>query len=257
MIRPGFWLPRTAHLTGPDLDDRRIGIAERELGRALPAALLHVLREQNGGHLRYSGWIDTSGKIWEVPFLRALDGTWQADARSRGLPNGLVVLAAASEGLLVLDYRNDLDGVTPSVGIWSDDNAWTTLAHTFDAFLEGLVDLTPVRVLGFDALEDDDVEDLVDVLDRLWESPCDDEDADGLRNWSHPTRLARDGELPATLLLRRHIQDGSGHAWPWAPEATWVLEIDARDDHALWLEHQLRRTPNITVRLLHQPPAVL
>ncbi|MFC8720809.1 SMI1/KNR4 family protein [Kitasatospora sp. NPDC057198] len=154
MDRPRpFWdpdRPAAPPLTEPD----RLA-AERLLGVTLPAVLLDLLREQDGGLVadgygafptdRPTSWapdhvpfdhLHGAGRHPQSPFS-LLDGPYLA--AEWGLPDGLVPVSGDGHHWIALDYRRCGPTGEPAVA-WYDAEAATELplAPDFAAFLHGL-----------------------------------------------------------------------------------------------------------------------
>lgn len=146
-----FWDPEDN--LNPPLTDAAIAEAETLLGVKLPAALLDLLRIQNGGFTQGfafpvatpTSWaanhvplpelfgivtdegVETEGNLLDTLYLGEEDG----------LPGGLVLLSGDGDWYLALDYRRR---EVPTVS-WIDvvNGEDLVLADSFEAFVEGLV----------------------------------------------------------------------------------------------------------------------
>ncbi|EWM13428.1 SMI1/KNR4 family protein [Kutzneria sp. 744] len=147
-IKGAFWADGTYDVHSP-LTDADIEQAEAVLGVTLPAALLDLLRIQNGGNVacgrrRFptsapTSWADDHvplpdlmgiGRIKGVTSL--LDGPYLVE--EWGLPTGVVPLSGDGHTWIALDYRRPGE---PSV-VWLEEGRELALAADFRSFVEGL-----------------------------------------------------------------------------------------------------------------------
>jgi SMI1-KNR4 cell-wall len=147
-IKVAFWGDGTYDVQ-PPLTEEAIKEAEALLGVRLPAALLDLLRVQNGGMVacgrrRYpttepTSWADdhvplpdlmgighTRGvtSLLDVPYL----------VEEWGLPAGVVPISGDGPTWVALDYRRNSE---PTV-VWLEDGREVALAPDFRSFVEGL-----------------------------------------------------------------------------------------------------------------------
>ncbi|MFF0556298.1 SMI1/KNR4 family protein [Streptomyces sp. NPDC004266] len=153
-VRATFW-GEDPYGDPPPLTDAAVRDAERRLGVRLPASLLELLRDRNGGVVA-DAWdaCPTDGPTsWSedhVPFDR-LSGVVEEDGdhlsvldspclvEEWGLPSPLVLLSGDGHAWIALDYRACGADGEPSV-TWfdADDASELPLAGDFRTFVEGL-----------------------------------------------------------------------------------------------------------------------
>jgi hypothetical protein len=100
----------------PPLTDEALACAERQIGYALPAELLELLRKQNGGYIRLSLPQREHSIIAGIGpnFPSLTDFDWEEHQEYVSYPlKGLVALDGDGHWYLCLDYRKNL--TTPSV----------------------------------------------------------------------------------------------------------------------------------------------
>ncbi|MVN78890.1 SMI1/KNR4 family protein [Hymenobacter sp. HMF4947] len=136
----------------PALTQEFIQQAEQQLGVRLPADLLALLRQQNGGYTRgfvYPMTRPTSWATTHVPFDE-LFGLLPSDTgatsildsgyltQEGGVPEKQVLLSGDGHWFITLDYRH---GSEPRVA-WIDTemDEDVPVADSFPAFLAGLID---------------------------------------------------------------------------------------------------------------------
>ncbi|MBB5891209.1 SMI1/KNR4 family protein [Kutzneria kofuensis] len=149
-IKVAFWGDGTYDVQ-PPLTDEDVREAEALLGVTLPAALLDLLRIQNGGGVacgrrRFPTSAPTSWADDHVPLpdlmgigrTRGVTSLLDAPAliEEWGLPAGVVPLSGDGHTWIALDYRRPGE---PSV-VWldADQNTELPLAADFRSFVEGL-----------------------------------------------------------------------------------------------------------------------
>ncbi|MEW2290704.1 SMI1/KNR4 family protein [Streptomyces sp. NPDC047841] len=148
-----FWDGSTEYGVQPPLTDQRVQQAEQALKAALPASLLGLLRQRNGGRVAaglraFPTSAPTSWADDHVPFaylmgigqrdrtLSLLDSAYLIE--EWGLPTSLVLLSGDGPCWIGLDYRT---GPTPTVGWFDADSGLEPpLAASFQDFVEGLTD---------------------------------------------------------------------------------------------------------------------
>jgi hypothetical protein len=147
-IKVAFWADGTYDVH-PPLTDAAVQEAEAVLGVALPAALLDLLRVQNGGGVacgrrRYPTSAPTSWADDHVPLpdLMGIGHTKGVTSlldvpdliEEWGLPAGVVPLSGDGPTWVALDYRRAGE---PAV-VWLDNGRELALAPDFRSFVEGL-----------------------------------------------------------------------------------------------------------------------
>ena len=151
-----FWAPSS--LPAPPLSPDFVPV-EQELGVRLPAELLALLAQQNGGDTRGFAFLTTKATSWSathVPFdelfglvppsdngpASLLDSAYLT--QEWGLPEKQVLLSGDGHCFISLDYRH---GPKPTVA-WIDTEMEqeVQLASNFGDFLAGLVDYDSVEV---------------------------------------------------------------------------------------------------------------
>ncbi|MBO3741673.1 SMI1/KNR4 family protein [Actinoplanes flavus] len=150
-----FWDSGDTDLTQPPLTDEMITAAEAELGVRLPAALIRLLRQRNGGSVA-DGWdaCPAAPNSWaadHVPFdhlhgiappgrelSMALQDTGYL-VREWGLPSPVVLLSGDGHTWVALDYRDcGPDGDPPVVFLDADRGRQLPVAPDFRTFVERL-----------------------------------------------------------------------------------------------------------------------
>ncbi|MFS0783119.1 SMI1/KNR4 family protein [Bacillus sp. 1P06AnD] len=129
------------------LTEELVKEAEEKLNIKLPQSYIHILKEQNGGYIKFDAYPTSVPTSWaddhiEVDHLMGigeengiLESAYLID--EWGLPNDIVLLSGNGHSWVALDYRNTKE--EPAV-IWIDvDNEQIIeLASNFDSFLNGL-----------------------------------------------------------------------------------------------------------------------
>ncbi|ROQ33638.1 SMI1/KNR4 family protein SUKH-1 [Streptomyces sp. PanSC19] len=153
-VRATFW-GEDPHGDPPPLTDAAVRDAEHRLGVRLPASLLALLRDRDGGVVAdawdaYPTGAPTSWSDDHVPFdllmgiaeedgdrLSLLDSPSLAE--EWGLPSPLVLLSGDGHTWIALDYRTCGGDGEPSV-TWfdADEASELPLARDFRTFVEGL-----------------------------------------------------------------------------------------------------------------------
>ena len=152
-IKAVFWGSGTYDVQ-PPLTDAVVREAEKLLGVTLPAALLDLLRIQNGGLVacgrrRYPTTAPTSWAADHVPLTdligigRTKGVTSLLDTPSLvaewGVPAGVVPVSGDGHCWVALDYRRSGPTGEPSVTwIDTDQHSELALAPDFRSFVEGL-----------------------------------------------------------------------------------------------------------------------
>jgi hypothetical protein len=153
-----FWIPNSFGVQ-PPLTDVMVAEAERVLGVALPAALIELLKIQNGGAVQKghrafpappNHWSSNHVPFRHVKGIPALgpcppitDATTLLDTpyliREWDLPEPVVLLYGEGHFWVALDYRNGHPQSEPRV-VWIDNEIGDelALAPNFRAFIEGL-----------------------------------------------------------------------------------------------------------------------
>jgi hypothetical protein len=153
-LQRSLWEAGSDYGVQPPLTDQSILEAERLLNVTLPAALLDLLRIQNGGQIAdsWSAFPTTRATSWSfdhVPFenlmgighrertVSILDSPYLVEEWE--LPAGILLLSGDGHCWIGLDYRVRDLLEEPSV-TWfdADDGSELPLAPTFQSFLEGL-----------------------------------------------------------------------------------------------------------------------
>ena len=151
-----FWAPSS--LPAPPLRPDFVPVAERELGVRLPAELLALLTQQNGGDTRGFAFLTTKATSWSathVPFDEFFGLVPPSDSGPASLldsayltqewrlPEKQVLLSGDGHCFISLDYRH---GPEPTVA-WIDTEMEqeVQLASNFGDFLAGLVDYDSVE----------------------------------------------------------------------------------------------------------------
>ncbi|GGX64001.1 SMI1/KNR4 family protein [Streptomyces fructofermentans] len=163
--QPPFWDSGSDRGVQPPLSDRAVLEAERLLKVRLPAALLDLLRERNGGLTASGRDAFPTGRAtsWapdHVPFdlvmgigrredtLSMLDSPYLVE--EWGLPAGVVLISGDGHHWIGLDYRTCGPYGEPSVAWFdADDGSDLPLAANFRAFVRGLTSAD-----GFDGEQD-------------------------------------------------------------------------------------------------------
>ncbi|SEC77991.1 SMI1/KNR4 family protein [Streptomyces sp. TLI_105] len=153
-VRATFW-GEGPYGAPPPLTDAVVREAEHRLGVRLPASLLELLRDRNGGVVAeawnaYPTDVPTSWSDDHVPFdlmrgiveedgdhFSILDSPYLVE--EWGLPSPLVLLSGEGHWWIALDYRTCGAAGEPSVA-WFDpgDATELPLAGDFRTFVEGL-----------------------------------------------------------------------------------------------------------------------
>lgn len=149
-----FWDTDDDHGVQPPLTDEAITEAERLLNVTLPASLLDLLRERNGGLVAsgrdaFPTSRPTSWAPDHVPFdfvmgigrrdqaLSLLESPYLVE--EWGLPKDVVLVSGDGHYWIGLDYRACGRHGEPSVAWFdADDDSELTLAPDFRSFVEGL-----------------------------------------------------------------------------------------------------------------------
>jgi hypothetical protein len=153
-VKVAFWDDSTYGVQ-PPLTDDAVREAEHVLGVELPAALLALLRIQNGGGVRNerrrfptakpTSWADDHVPFEHMlgighvePALSLLDTPYLV--QEWGLPMPIVLLSGDGHWWIALDYRASGSRGEPTV-TWfdTDDGAELVLAANFQRFVEGLM----------------------------------------------------------------------------------------------------------------------
>lgn len=144
------------YYTSPPFDESAVARAQTLLGYRLPAAYLELLKERNGGRLKFRCFPTTYPTSWAedhigILAIRGIGGEWGVDSSS-GLgsidmireweyPNiGVVICETPSGGhdAVMLDYSECGPEGEPSVAYIDEDRIPRRLASSFMAFLDGL-----------------------------------------------------------------------------------------------------------------------
>jgi hypothetical protein len=141
--------------SGPPLTDGMVASAEATLGVRLPAALIDMLRERNGGFLKrpYFAYpvvddIMALTSLHGLGWRRGMDGEYGCLYMSKEwhYPDGLLYIDGDGHTGIFLDYRDCGPQGEPSVG-WYDGEAdppeIVKLDDTFAAFVSRLQEDDP------------------------------------------------------------------------------------------------------------------
>ncbi|GHC14164.1 SMI1/KNR4 family protein [Cerasicoccus arenae] len=122
----------------PDLTDEAISEAERKIGHPLPSSFIALLREQNGGYIRYSLEDLPHEQIYGIGsnFPSLTDFDWEDDQEYVGFQlAGLVPFDGDGHWHLCLDYRRDPKVPSVSYIDIECDNE-QEIANSFEEYLD-------------------------------------------------------------------------------------------------------------------------
>jgi hypothetical protein len=263
-----FWMPAAETAAPRGAMAEQIDEAERELGVKLPAALVRVLRAQNGGEPRYSLWAPAQApahdcRHYHIDQLHDVERMVHVSRESideRILPSGVVCICGFSDDdwQLCLDYRGVVAGAEPSVVAFDIEDNCYRLVDTFAAFVADLTRplaryvYAPQGVLG--KAVDGVLSNLAKALGVEWRPHLSEAD---VYVTEHGVWTSASGG-PATFELRANVSPSGGKGSAPFPE-TWsyrILHCAIHPRYREELERCLSRTEYKWL-LVHDPRASL
>ncbi|WP_225795905.1 SMI1/KNR4 family protein [Streptomyces aculeolatus] len=153
VLQVAFWDGSSNYGVQPPLTDQLVDQAELTLEVTIPASLVALLHQQNGGRVAaglraFPTSVPTSWASDHVPFEYMMGIGHRTGAPSLldsvyligewDLPDSLILLSGDGPCWIGLDYRT---GPTPTVGWFDADSGLELpLAASFQDFVEGLTD---------------------------------------------------------------------------------------------------------------------
>lgn len=189
----GIWEETEESSEIAPVSETMINKAEEELGVKLPQAYIQLLREQNGGSIRFNAHPASEPNVWaedhvQVDFIMGIEEGEGILASAYlieewDMPKGLVLLTGDGHSWVALDYRQVKEN-PPVIYIDNEGGQLVELAPSFEVFLEGLytaevamedyeyreeIELSEEQVA--EGLDSDDPETLIRSLNHLEDNP--------------------------------------------------------------------------------------
>lgn len=188
-----IWEETEENLEMAPLTEEMINKVQKELGVKLPESYLQLLREQNGGAIRFNAHPASEPNAWSEDHVQIdyfmgigegggiLDNAYLIEEWD--MPKGLVLLSGDGHSWIALDYRETKEK-PPIIYIDNEGGQLFQLAPSFEVFLEGLytaevvledyeyaeeIELSEEQVAS--GLDSDDPETLILSLNHLEANP--------------------------------------------------------------------------------------
>ncbi|PEC50331.1 SMI1/KNR4 family protein [Bacillus sp. AFS096315] len=121
--------------------------AEEKLKIKLPSTYIKILKEQNGGNIKFdsfpsevpTSWADDHINVDHILGIGEEKGILESEylIQEWGLPNNIVLISGDGHSWIALDYRNTIEE-PPVIFIDVDEEQIINLAPNFEMFLNGL-----------------------------------------------------------------------------------------------------------------------
>lgn len=270
-------LPAFLPALQPDLTDDAIADIETRFGIVLPAALIAVLREQNGGYLRCTLADSGNRMIWGIgPRAQSIgDNYWwrlldepeawyPADGWLPEEPRRLVPFDSDGHWYLCLDYR---DGGEPHITCFDlDEQAEQSVAADMAAYL-AMLRVHDETKLGL--ITDLSLDDCASRFDEIFARPSEPREPDDLHGYPffrwfledgwiqlEPNRVARgfvSRQDEATYQALKDRLPGTALRFPQRPNA--ALIVHCGNERTAALAEAALGHAGFDVRRLHTPKA--
>ena len=129
------------------LTDEMVALAESKLNIKLPNYYIELLKQQNGGYIKYNGhpshvptsWADDHVQVDHLFGIGSEKGILESEyfIQEWDLPNNIVLISGDGHSWIALDYRNSKTE-PPVIYIDVELGQQITLAENFDMFINGL-----------------------------------------------------------------------------------------------------------------------
>ncbi|QWF15100.1 SMI1/KNR4 family protein [Lysobacter capsici] len=248
---PSIWsVPAFLPALQPELTDDAIADVETRLGIVLPAALIAVLREQNGGYLRRTLPDSGNRMIWGIgPRAQSLgDNYWwtlldepqawyPADGWLPEQPRRLVPFDSDGHWYLCLDYRS---GDEPCITCFDlDDQAEQPIAANMTAYLAMLRAQDDTKLAVVTGLS---LDDCAARFDDMFSRPSQAREPDDLYGYPFFRWFLEDGWIQlepnrvrrgfvsrhdeATYQALKDLLPGTALRFPQHPDVTLIVHCD-------------------------------
>lgn len=146
-----IWQEDTEYGKLEPLTDEMVKKAEEKLGIKLPNSYISILKQQNGGYIKFNAhpsdvptsWADNHVNIDHIFGIATgkEKGILESEylIREWGLPKNVVLISGDGHSWIALDYRNSRAN-PPVIYIDVEQNQEIRLAKNFKEFINGLVD---------------------------------------------------------------------------------------------------------------------
>jgi len=176
------------------LTDEMVKDAEENLKIKLPQSYINILKEQNGGYIKFdsypsavpTSWADDHINVDHILGIGEENGILESEylIEEWGLPNNIVLISGSGHSWIALDYRNTKEE-PPIIYIDVDSEQIIELALDFDSFLKGLyIDETTLEDTYYEqdernwtldelktALSTNNEQEVILALNYLYENP--------------------------------------------------------------------------------------
>lgn len=174
--------------------DDMVKKAEEKLKIKLPQSYINILKEQNGGYIKFdsyptevpTSWSDNHINVDHILGIGEEKGILESEylIEEWGLPNNIVLISGSGHSWIALDYRNTREE-PPIIYIDVESEQIIELAPDFDSFLNGLyIDETEIEDTYYEhdernwtldelkiALSTSNEQDVIPALNYLYENP--------------------------------------------------------------------------------------
>ncbi len=146
-----FWQKDNDYGKLEPLTDEMVEIAEEELNIKLPNSYINILKQQNGGYIKYNAHPSDVPTSWADDHVNVDHLFGIGMGKDKGileseyliqewdLPKGVVLISGDGHSWIALDYRNSKTE-PPVIFIDVEQNQEIRLAKNFEKFINGLVD---------------------------------------------------------------------------------------------------------------------
>jgi hypothetical protein len=176
------------------LTDDMVKNAEEKLKLKLPQSYINILKEQNGGYIKFdsyptevpTSWSDNHINVDHILGIGEENGILESEylIEEWGLPNNIVLISGSGHSWIALDYRNTRVE-PPIIYLDVESEQIIELAPDFDSFLNGLyVDQTEIEDTYYEqdernwtlaelkiALSTSNDQEVIPALNYLFENP--------------------------------------------------------------------------------------
>ncbi|WP_335871418.1 SMI1/KNR4 family protein [Bacillus sp. 2205SS5-2] len=146
-MKNNIWQEDNDYFRLEPLTDAMIKNAEESLNLQLPKSFINILKEQNGGYIKFdahpssvpTSWAEDHVNVDHILGIGEKGGILESGylIKEWGLPNDLVLISGDGHTWIAMDYRRRREE-PPIIFIDIDDEQIVELAPNFETFFDGL-----------------------------------------------------------------------------------------------------------------------